>query len=62
MISLYKIDFTLEIHMSKTACKKKHFSDSGDPRFECRKCGAKVKKEEMVCKPQKISKNTGEKS
>lgn len=41
--------------MSKKACKKKDFEDKNDPRFECKKCGAKVKKEDKVCKPKKIS-------
>ncbi len=41
--------------MSKKACKKKDFEDKNDPRFECKKCGAKVKKEDRVCKPKKIS-------
>jgi hypothetical protein len=40
--------------MSKTACKKKHFENIESPKFECRKCGAKVKKEEKVCKPKKL--------
>jgi len=40
--------------MSKTACEKKKFEDAPSPKFECKKCGAKVKKEEKVCKPQKI--------
>lgn len=41
--------------MSKKACKKKDFEDKNDPHFECKKCGAKVKKEDKVCKPRKIS-------
>ena len=40
--------------MGKTACKKKHFKDKENPKFECKKCGAKVKKEDNVCKPQKV--------
>jgi DNA-directed RNA polymerase subunit RPC12/RpoP len=40
--------------MGKKACKKNNFEDKGDPEYECRKCGAKVKKDEMVCKPKKL--------
>jgi hypothetical protein len=40
--------------MGKTACKKKDFKDSDDPKYICKGCGAKVKKEEKVCKPKKI--------
>jgi len=40
--------------MSKKACEKKDFEDSLHPVYECKKCGAKVKKEEKVCKPRKL--------
>jgi len=40
--------------MGKTACKTKEFQDKEDPKYECKKCGAKVKKEEKVCKPKRI--------
>ena len=40
--------------MTKTACKKKDFKDKENPNFECKKCRARVKKEEKVCKPKKI--------
>ena len=40
--------------MSKKACKTKEFEDKKEPKFVCAKCGAKVKKEEKVCKPLKI--------
>lgn len=40
--------------MSKKACKKKNFVNKNKPKYECKKCGAKVRKEEKVCKPQKI--------
>lgn len=42
--------------MSKTMCEKglKGESNSTDPKFECKKCGAKVKKEKQVCKPKSI--------
>ena len=37
----------------KVACKKKSFEDEMNPKYICRKCGAKVKKEGKVCKPKK---------
>ena len=40
--------------MGKTACKKDNFKDKENPIFVCKKCGAKVKSEEKVCKPKKI--------
>ena len=40
--------------MGKKACKKKEFEDNEYPVYECKKCGAKVKKEEKVCKPQRL--------
>jgi hypothetical protein len=40
--------------MGKTACKKEKFEDSKNPGYACKKCGARVKKEEKVCKPQKL--------
>lgn len=40
--------------MGKKACKKKNFTDKEKPKYECKKCGAKVKKEDGVCKPHKI--------
>lgn len=40
--------------MSKKACKKSDFVDKENAKFECKKCGAKVLKEEKVCKAQKI--------
>lgn len=42
--------------MGKTACKKSDFQDKENAKFECKRCGAKVKKEEKVCKPKKIKK------
>ncbi len=42
--------------MSKTACKDSDVIDHNDPKFECKKCGATVKKEKHVCKPHKIKK------
>ena len=42
--------------MSKTACKDKNLIDRDDPKFECEKCSATVKKEKHVCKPHKIKK------
>lgn len=40
--------------MGKKACKKKDFKDKKNPKYICKKCGAKVKKEEKVCKPDLI--------
>ena len=40
--------------MTKTACKKKEFKDKENPKYEYKRCGAKVKKEEKVCNPKKI--------
>lgn len=40
--------------MGKTACKKDDFKDAKNPKYECKKCGAKVEKEKQVCKPKKI--------
>jgi len=40
--------------MSKKACKTKDFENKKEAKYECKKCGAQVKKEEKVCKPKKI--------
>jgi hypothetical protein len=40
--------------MGKKACKEKEFENRDNPKYECAKCGARVKKEEKVCKPNKI--------
>lgn len=40
--------------MGKTACKKKKFKDDEHPKYVCKKCGARVKKESGVCKSKKI--------
>jgi hypothetical protein len=40
--------------VSKRACKNKDFEEKENPKFVCGKCGAKVKKEEKVCKPLRI--------
>lgn len=42
--------------MSKTMCErgKKGEKDCDSPKFKCKKCGARVKKEKQVCKPQEI--------
>ena len=42
--------------MSKKACDKKGFEDKNSPKYSCKKCGAKVKKKDKVCKPEKIGK------
>lgn len=33
--------------MGKTACKDKAFEGANDPKYVCKKCGAKVKKEKQ---------------
>jgi len=40
--------------MGKTVCKKKNFEDDKNPKYKCKKCDAKVKKEDNVCKPKKL--------
>ncbi len=40
--------------MSKKACKKKDFEDKTTAKYECKKCGARVNKEEKACNPKKI--------
>ncbi len=40
--------------MGKNACKKKEFENSAHPKYQCKKCGALVKKEDNVCKPEKL--------
>ncbi len=40
--------------MGKKACKKKDFEDAEYAKYECKKCGAKVKSEEKVCKAVKL--------
>lgn len=42
--------------MSKTMCEKglKGKQSVEDPKFECKKCGARVKKDKQVCKPKEI--------
>ena len=47
--------------MGKVACKTKDFKDKEKSKYECKKCGAKVKKEEKVCKPRKIKNQTASK-
>lgn len=41
--------------MGKKACKKKDFEDKQNAKYECKKCGAKVKNEDKVCKPEKLN-------
>lgn len=40
--------------MSKKACKKKGFENKENAKYECKKCGARVNKEEKVCKAKRI--------
>ena len=36
--------------MGKTACKDESLINTKEPKYECKKCGAKVKKEKQACK------------
>jgi hypothetical protein len=40
--------------MSKTMCKSGK-PETTDPKYACKKCGARAKKEKHLCKPRKIS-------
>lgn len=40
--------------MGKTACKDKDLIEDKEAKYECKKCGAKVKKEKHACKAKKI--------
>ena len=40
--------------MSKTACKNKDYEAPTSPKYICKKCDAKAKKESKLCKPKKI--------
>ena len=42
--------------MGKNACKKRKFKDSENSKYECKKCGAKVKTGDKVCKAKKLAK------
>ncbi len=46
--------------MSKTMCEKgmKGGTNTSDPSYICKKCGALVKKEKEVCKPRKFDNKT----
>lgn len=35
-------------------CKKDNPTKNKDGKFECKKCGAVVKKKDKVCKPKKL--------
>ncbi len=39
--------------MSKTICKS-DVPEKGEPKYICKKCNAKAKKEKLLCKPKKI--------
>ncbi len=39
--------------MSKTMCKTDR-EEPADPKYTCKKCGARAKKEKHLCKPRKI--------
>lgn len=38
----------------KKACVIKDFKNVENPKYKCKKCGAKVDKREKICKPEKI--------
>jgi hypothetical protein len=40
--------------MSKKRCEKKEYVEPEEPKFICKKCERKAKKEEQVCKPKKL--------
>ncbi len=40
--------------MSKKACKKNDYKEPEAPKYICKKCGNKAKKEDNLCKPKKI--------
>ncbi len=40
--------------MGKVACEIKKFREPDQPKYECKKCGVKVKREDKVCKPRKL--------
>ncbi len=42
------------IEMSKTACKKDDYREPENPKYFCKKCDRKAKKEDKLCKPKKI--------
>jgi len=43
--------------MAKTLCKDKDREKAekkeGNPKFECKRCGRKARKEKYLCKPEK---------
>ncbi len=39
----------------KTACKEKDFEEANEPKYVCKKCGAKVRKENKLVNPGKFS-------
>lgn len=42
--------------MTKKRCEKKDYEKPEKPNYECKKCGRLSKKEEQVCKPEKVKK------
>lgn len=40
--------------MGKTACKKDNYKEPDTIKYVCKKCGAKAKKDDKLCKPKKI--------
>lgn len=45
--------------MEKKACRKDDFKEKKDSKFECTKCGLKVKKKSQACKPEKYDNKKG---
>lgn len=42
--------------MSKSQCKKQDYEAPYSPKYVCKKCERLAKKEEKLCKPQKLKK------
>jgi len=40
--------------MSKKKCKSKSYQAPEEPKYKCKKCELMAKKEEKLCKPQKL--------
>ena len=47
--------------MSKTQCKQKKYEVPSSPKYICKKCERMAKKEEKLCKPQKLKQKQLEK-
>jgi len=40
--------------MAKTLCKREEEKIYDNPKYVCKKCGRKAKKEEKLCKPRQL--------